>query len=514
MLRLLTVCLGLLPVLPAVAFAQSDTLRMPSMQEVYKQNSWLSGSNPVGLAFNHFNSFSVAEVGYGYNNGNLGKVSLPASADIYSVSGESFQTLGKVALYGRLAYVQNESRGQNWNGMLNDYWQGVNLCDSVSGKLHREMYHLAGAFSLPLQTRWLVGAKIDYRVQMMSKDTDPRNKNEWSEWMLVPGVGYQSGNYTIGASVLYADRKETVDYLNMGTHTVYPIFAEYPLCFFHTLPGNGNVKWYYDSREVGGALQMDVEWADCRLFQQLNGSIVKQNIESSRIQDCREGETDFWKAEYMGRLRKSSSCVQHEWTLFMSCQRASNYEPLQQQAESGVWRTYGKVLRSTRQDAGVELNYEYRQLRDAWHPRFSVFSGISYLYRESTLSFYPAEYMQTLHKFALHASFIRNFVLPGACLDCSVEGKYRVGSGAVLRERQLAASPNTEELSLWQNAERLQQDYDYETASRLGVNFSFTYTRKAPLRWFVRIVGGYEYSGKCKMIQNNKKIITSVGFVF
>lgn len=70
---------------------------------------------------------------------------------------------------------------------------------------------------------------MDYKVQMTAKDTDPRNKNEWSEWILMPGVGYRLGNHTLGLSLMYADKKETVDYRNMGTHAVYPFFCGIPL---------------------------------------------------------------------------------------------------------------------------------------------------------------------------------------------------------------------------------------------------------------------------------------------
>ena len=53
--------LWLLSVIPI--YAQSDSLHIYSMQEVYQQNSWLAGANPVGMSFNRFRSFSVAEVG-------------------------------------------------------------------------------------------------------------------------------------------------------------------------------------------------------------------------------------------------------------------------------------------------------------------------------------------------------------------------------------------------------------------------------------------------------------------
>ncbi len=51
----------------------------------YQQNNWLTGANPVGMSFNRFRSFSVAEVGYRFEDGNFGNVSLPASSNKYAV---------------------------------------------------------------------------------------------------------------------------------------------------------------------------------------------------------------------------------------------------------------------------------------------------------------------------------------------------------------------------------------------------------------------------------------------
>ena len=79
------VLFGLLFSLSMTVSAQMDTLYMPSIKEVYRQNSWLDGANPVGLSFNRFHSFSVAEASYGHHKGNFGNVSLPVSADVYSI---------------------------------------------------------------------------------------------------------------------------------------------------------------------------------------------------------------------------------------------------------------------------------------------------------------------------------------------------------------------------------------------------------------------------------------------
>lgn len=506
--------IGLLMIVPVVGLAQSDTLHMSSMQEVYQQNSWLMGCNPVGLLFNRFNSLSVAEAGYGYSKGNLGKLSLPVSNHDYSVWSESFQTMGNVALYGRLGYKQDRDEGRNWNGMTNDYWRAANLCDSVSGKLRKETYNLVGAFSMPLNERWMIGAHADYQVQMTAKDTDPRNKNQWSEWSLIPGLGYRCGKHTLGLSLLYADRKETIDYQNMGTHAAYSSFVGYPLSFFKTLSRDETIKWNYSSHEVGSALQLGFEKRGLRWFQQIAGSITKQSIESNRIQNRKEGESDIWQMNYLGKLQKKSFLNQHEWSWTISYEQTNNYDPLQQQPEDGMWVSYGRVLRSTRNLGACELTYEFRRMFDEWHPRFSLLSGIGFQYQENALLFYPTKYLQPIHRLTLHTTFTHSFILPNAYLDCSLGGRYGRGNGTMMKEQKQVFSQSTEDIKLWQNTERLQQDYDYETASRLLLHFSVTYTRQVRLCWFIRLSGGYEYSNKCEADENNKKIITSIGLLF
>lgn len=513
-MRLKAAFLGLMMGIPVVIFAQSDTLHIPTVQEIYEHNNWLYGKNPVGLLFNHFDTFSMAEVGYSYSSGNLGKVALPASSNIYSVLSESYQKMGKVALYGRLNYEQNQNSGQNWNGMVNDYWQSSNLCDSVSGNRRNETYHLAGAFSLPVHDSWLLGAKFDYHVQMSAKKIDPRNKNQWSGWIMTPGIGYRSENYIIGLSLLYANRKETVDYQNMGTHVTYPVFITYPLSYFKPLSTDGNIKWYYSGQEFGGALQAELNLGAFHLFQQFEGGITKQNVESNWIQDRKEGETGLWQINYLGKLKRSSIHSQHEWEMKIKYEQTDNYEPLQEQEDNGVWKSYGKILRSTRHIGMGELNYEYRKLRDEWHPHFSLNSGIRYQYKENALLFYPVKYSQPIHRLAIFTTYTHNFVLPNAYLDCSLGGMYGIGRGTKMKKEVFSPNQNTEDIKLWQNTSLLQQDYNYDTATQLNLDFSITYIHNSPFSWYLRLAGGYVCSDKCRSNENNKKIITCIGLIF
>lgn len=508
------VLFGLLLPLSMMVSAQTDTLHVPSIREVYRQNRWLTGSNPVGLSFNRFHSFSVAEAGYSHYKGNLGNVSIPASADIYSVYSESFQTVNKVSLYGKIGYTQYQNRQQNWNGMTGDYWQAVNLCDSISGKQHSEEYQLAGGFSLPVHSHWLLGGQLHYKVQLTAKDTDPRNKNQWMEWTFAPGMGYHCNHLRLGASLLYAGRKETVDYRNMGSHTTYPVLAAYPLGFFKTLSWGENVNWYYTGQEVGGALQFDFNRSSYQLFQEVSGSMTRQTVESNRIQSRQEGETDSWQVAYNGKLEKRYSDFRHEWEWLAIVGHTDNYDPLQQLVESDTWQSDGRLLRSTRRTSQYALTYGYYQLRDVRHPRFSILSGITYRQSESALLFYPAEYTQPIRRSTVHATFVRFLLLPDALLDLSLGGRYGKGGGSIMNKRKLLPGENAPEIPLWQDHSRLQQVFDYETMARWGLNAFATYTRSVSFCWFIRISFDIEKTPKSEIYADSWKIATHIGLSF
>lgn len=513
-MRNLWIGCGLLFSLSTMVSAQRDTLHIPSMKEVYKQNSWLGESNPAGLAFNRFHSLSVARIGYGHHTGNPGNVRIPSSADLYAIYSESFQRVDNVSLYGKIGYTNFQNRQQNWQGMTGDYWQLINLCDSVRGKQQSEEYRLSGGFSFPIHSHWLLGGQLDYHVRLTAKDTDPRNKNQWMKWKFTPGIAYQEKDVRLGASLLYIRQKETVDYRNMGDHTTYPVLASYPIGFFKTFSGGENVKWYYTGHEAGGALQTDIPLSSFQLFQEINGSGAWQTVESNRIQNRKEGESKKWQMQYKGKLQQVSSSIQHEWKWKAVFSHSYLYDPLQHQEESGLWLQDGKSLRSTRIDRRYVITYGYYRLRDEWHPRFSLLSGIAYRQAETSLLFYPVEYRQPIHGFTAHAMFVRNFVVPAACLDISLGGHYKQGGGSMMEEKELSGNEQAPQIPLWQNKSRLQQEFEYETSARWGLCAALAYTRQVPFRWFIQLSFDFEKTANNRNNSDYQKITTYIGLLF
>lgn len=500
--------------LSTIAFAQSDSLSIPSMREVYRQNAWLEGDNPVSLSFNGFRSFSIAEAGFSYIAGNLGNLSVPGSNYLYKVYSESFQTLGKVSVYGKLGYTNHQKRDINWQGMTNDYWQGVNLCDSVSGRQQSEQYVLSGAFALPLDGHWSIGARFDYEAELTTKDTDPRNKNQWMKWALKPGFGYQRGPIRLGASLLYASRKEEVDYQNVGNHITYPFLVAYPMAFYKTLPLGQAINWNYSAQELGGALQAELAHTSFSIYQEITGSATRQEVVSNRTQDKREGETQAWRIDYKGKLRRTASHHLHEWNWQLILDRSSSYEPLQRQETSNVWITYGEVLRSSLLANEYKVSYRYARLRDAWNPIYSISAGVNFQQDKTRLHFYPTEYTQPIHGLSFQASADRNFLLPHGQLDCLLGGEFRIGGGDLINVRQLASDQTAPDIALWQNKDRLEQAFDYRTLSRWNIRLSVTYTNTGDLRWFASLTGKYEYAYNSEISRDVTYFSASFGLLF
>lgn len=513
MKRRLTIFLLLLLAVSGV-WAQSDTLYIPSMEEVYRQNYWLSGSNPVGISFNRFHSFSVAKAGYSNQNGNLGNPSHPASAHTYHLFSESFRKIEKVALYGKLGFLNQHKNDINWNGMSGNNWHGMNLCDSVAGNQRSEQYQLEGALSLPFGLHWQAGARFDYLVETTAKDTDPRNKNQRMEWKLTPGIGYIHKNLRIGASLSYINRKEDVDYQNVGTHIIYHFLVAYPMGFYKTLPRQNQINWKYAARETGGALQLEIRNKPFLFFQEVSGKITKEKIVSDRINDRKENETDGWQIEYKGCFSKSSAFNRHTWDWQVCLNRFLNHDPLQQQTGAGTWDSYGKVLRSSDMTKNFLFTYRYELLHDNWNPFCSVTAGFNFRQEKSDLFFYPVTYTQPVRRFSINAAISRNFFFPHGHLDCLLGGQYGKGGGSIMNEKQSHSSQSSPDIKLWQDQERFLQEFRTRTEPRYSVHSSITYTHTSSFSWLIQVSGNYEKAYRNKTDTNTKYISIQIGLLF
>lgn len=496
-------------------YAQTDTLQLYSFSEIFNQNDWLKANNPIGISFQTLRPISIAEATYSYRNGNYGNVSVPASTHLYSIYAESFQTLKNVSLHGKLSYTRNQLNTLNWHGMTGDYWKTVNLCDSIRGNQASEQYQLIGAFAVPLHKHWLIGAQFDYLVQFTSKDIDPRNKNQWMEWRLSPGIGYQQKKLRLGLSIFYIQRKETVHYMNLDTHVTQLYMAAYPLGFYKTLPRGGNIDWHYNGQEAGVTLQASFANRSMEFFQQWKINAIRQSVISDEVKNKEEGDAKAWQMEYSGKLRKlNTGTIRSEWNLKINYYQSQSYDPLQQQQENNIWQSHGRVLRSIYQEIYGKFTYGHYRLRNPQTTYYSFLTGIDYGYSKNSLLFYPTEFAQPIHHLSIYSTASRTFLLPKALLKLSVKGQLQKGWGDLLNEEQSSAEDHTPTITLWQREDRRRQEFFYRTAARWSAHADLEYTHAGLLNWFVRLSGDYEQVIREPLLGNQWILSAHIGVMF
>ena len=180
----------------------------------------------------------------------------------------------------------------------------------------------------------------------------------------------------------------------------------------------------------------------------------------------------------------------------------------------GKWHSSGKVLRSTSRINEYGLTYGYYRLYNEWNSRYSIVSGIDFKQTKSQLLFYPAEYTQTVRRFTAYSTFTRNFLLSNARIDLAIGAEYGKGGGTMIAEKQLQSGQNTPAIKLWQNMDRLEQEYNYLTEPRWALHLSLTYTHTVSFTWFARLTMGYENASKNLFNSNKENISVQIGLFF
>ena len=84
----------------------------------------------------------------------------------------------------------------------------------------------------------------------------------------------------------------------------------------------------------------------------------------------------------------------------------------------------------------------------------------------------------------------------------------------MIAEKQLQSGQNTLAIKLWQNMNRLEQEYNYLTEPRWALHLSLTYTHTAFFTWFARLTAGYENASKNLFNSNKENISVQIGLFF
>ncbi len=162
---------------------------------------WLGQINPAGLSKTEFTSSNRAEIGYRYSGKDIRFSQEPGIVNSFHAFTEGYTRIKNVSFYGAFGYSNEHYDRLKYNNTLvfdpsNPYLLG----DTIGGRQRKEGYSLKGTVSVNLSERVSVGLGLNYSNSTGAKQKDPRNLNDISSLLVMPGVTLTKDNITIGLS--------------------------------------------------------------------------------------------------------------------------------------------------------------------------------------------------------------------------------------------------------------------------------------------------------------------------
>lgn len=459
--------------------AQTHDKSFYNITRVKADNPWIKTHNGSGLMFNRFRDYSYAEAGFQYEEGNYRNVSDPTSVSNTKIVAESFRSVNKVCFYGNFTFDYAHRQNKTWSNVLYPYNSLMFLADSVPGRQTLESYHLDAGMGLPVGKHWGIGVLASYEAASNAKKKDVRNKNEYMEFELYPGMLFRSGYVNAGVNFIYQRRTETIELYNYGDFKNHEIFAFEGMWFYTSkLEFNTAGNRDYKENTYGGSAQLEFHGKKFSFLNQFSGAYGKQSIFRNFTIDERGGEIEKDVYKYLGAVRIDGGNFHHHVNISASFDEMYGYENIQQLEvvdQASIWVQYGRKNKSVRKTAIYDINYTLFKDRSFLHNSWNAAIGVKGFNVENKYRLYPIEYTQDWRNTGVYAAFNKNFRIKTGMIDCGVKFAYSVGGGTMFEIKGTSGDTAGEDIYK-QRKDLLFREYEYMTADRLAGDLSFRYT--------------------------------------
>ena len=504
-LRSLAQSLTLLLVLAFPAVGQgSDALR--DYRYIVSTNPFLRLDNAAGIGRLQTGRIAVAEGSFAKGNGSFKGPDESANDWRGGVATESYVKISdRVAFYGRMdySYFQGEEMGGSLlagssSAPLN-FYESV---DTTAGRRTRELYNLTGALAYTFNDRWSAGLKVNYRTGNQAKLRDPRSRSSLMDIDVTAGAYWSpSGRITLGAALAFSRRLEALYARQYGlTDKTYYINVDYGECYgireifmgdegFVSL---SNAR-YLDQTRLGGSLQLH-RAGKLEQFHQLRYSYcgrIKLPLPNGSSFDFGGGyygkrssesvvfcEFAGHEASYSGIMLSKRSDATDRFSLDADFGLLNNdlnvYQKVTEPGKPTVVTYVGKNnIRSTI-DASARLAWDAWRGVQNFRARTAFGAALDGSFHHGVTTIYPHERTAQVIRTGACGYGERNFLKGNQMLTFRGDASFAMGFGNRASDRQLASTSSPAPLSF---DDRLNAQFEYETAPRAGLALGCTYTR-------------------------------------
>ena len=488
-LRSLAQSLTLLLALAVPAIGQgSDALR--DYRYIVSTNPFLKLDNAAGIGRLQTGRIAVAEGLFTKENGSFNGPDESANDWQGGAVTESYVKISeRVAFYGRMdySYFQGEEMGGSLlaassSAPLN-FYESV---DTTAGRRTRELYNLTGALAYTFNSRWSAGLKVNYRTGNQAKLRDPRSRSSLMDIDVTAGTYWSpSARITLGAALAFSRDLEALYARQYGlTDKTYYINVDYGECYgireifmgdegFVSL---SNAR-YLDQTRLGGSLQLH-RTGKLEQFHQIsyrlrNGYFGKRA--SSSVVFC---EFAGHEAAYSGMMLSKRSDATDRFSLDADFGLLNNdlnvYQKVTEPGKPTVVTYVGKNNVRSTIDASARLAWDAWRGVQNFRARTAFGAALDGSFHHGVTTIYPHERTAQVIRTGACGYGECNFLKGNQMLTFRGEASFAMGFGNPATDKKLASSSSPAPLSF---DDRLNAQFEYETAPRAGLALGCTYTR-------------------------------------
>ncbi|MCK9411569.1 MAG: hypothetical protein M0Q53_04655 [Prolixibacteraceae bacterium] len=433
-------------------------------------NGWLETGNMAGLVLNQQNKSWKIETGYDNSNGQFHLIRDGENVNDYSLSTESFQTLGKrIFLYGKFACHSLDETGGQWNGTYDPYnGNPYILSDSLSGTTyHKENYNLAGGIGFSLNDRISLGAGLDYYIGVAAKQKDPRPKNIYIRFKVNPALIFTTSKYKLGIDIGYKIKIEEIDYNVLRSNFLPSYFAYKGLGFFDRIVDTRYYR-FLTAHEFLGGVQFEKKRGNIPSLTELRFNYDVEGIEDG-ITEIRKKDGGEWRTYQV--VLTEQVCIQNGLSHYritggFTFFNGDGNEFLQNLVNSGQFNTptyvtIGENLKFNRQTFRGQISCNYLKHKDQGRIDWDATVGVNYLNNREQY-FYIPELFGAGYSNITGNLFIQKNLYFGKChLALSLNLGY---TSDLSKDLQLSSLP---EITKKQRQDVYLQEFDYYTSNVL-----------------------------------------------
>lgn len=459
---------------------------------IEQTNPWLTSSNGAGLRWLTISNTSKAEAYFTKSNGDFKNYSESADSYQFGLNTESYYTLGKVTLYGKIAYdnfMGQDMTGSVWIDPYDAPFNIVEFYDKDAGEKNREHYRVAAGVGYDLARALRIGARFDYGATNYTKRKDLRHTNTQLDMNLSLGLTYTfCGRFTLGADYIYARKIEELKFDTFGTtdQQYYVLIA----------PG----AFYGNWEQYGGRGYTEASYTP-PLFNEYQGAAVQLAYNSDRVDafyeftyKSRDGyygfrhnnyrpyftehESDQFRHKIYAALKGEHSV--HSVTASASYEALKNYEMVYETGrdEGGNYYLdyFGRNLNADRETLTVTGRYQSAWGIEGYMPRWSVTVDGLYWQQNVTASLFPFYRDQKIRHAAVDVTLHRTFFAGSNLFGVSLKGGYAKGGGFEYADGTYL-EPSASTVVPKQTEWYMHREFEYLTASRFNGSIAARYTR-------------------------------------